>query len=207
MPGGPGLHGVGLCAERGGRRLWGPLTLTLAPGQALWLRGPNGCGKTTLLRSLAGLHRPLAGQVQHPPGGCWWVGHSVPLADALGAAQNLRLWMAMANASVSPQAIDAHLSQQGVPLHRALRQLSAGQRRRVALAPLCLEPRGLWLLDEPLDALDDAGCQALALAVQAHRRRGGILVFSAHQSLPPGWGDCDELHLGQAQPALEALSA
>lgn len=197
------LQLTGLVAERAGRRLWGPLDLTLHPGQAVHLAGPNGSGKTTLLRTLAGLHRPVAGAVQRPSS-LWFIGHASPLADELDATTNLRLWLAMAGAVPAEAAVQAVLAQAGVPRQRPVRQLSAGQRRKITLAPLALVARPLWLLDEPLDALDDAGCQLLARWAAEHLAAGGMLVMSSHQALPPGFPACGQLRLGA--PSVQPVS-
>ncbi|NDY91476.1 heme ABC exporter ATP-binding protein CcmA [Ideonella livida] len=190
-----------LVGQRAGRRLWGPMHWHVGAGQALWLRGPNGSGKTTLLRCLAGLHRPEAGTVRRPTGGQWFIGHATPLAEALGAAHNLRLWLDMAGATVDAASLDAWLQAQGLPAARPVRQLSAGQRRKITLAPLDLAPRALWLLDEPFDALDDAGCQALAQRARHHLGRGGVLVLTSHQALPAALAGCAQLQLATAAGA------
>ncbi|MCD2340450.1 heme ABC exporter ATP-binding protein CcmA [Ideonella azotifigens] len=186
----------GMVGVRQGRRLWGPLTLALSAGSALHLQGPNGSGKTTLLRTLAGLRAPAAGHCERD-GEAWFIGHALPLADELDALANLRGWLGL-SARVDDAVLQAWLDQMQVPRQRPLRQLSAGQRRRLALAPLALQPRPLWLLDEPFDALDAAGQSALCALAQSHLASGGALVLSAHQGLPAGFPACEALRLGPA---------
>lgn len=192
-----------IVGERQGRRLWGPLSLALRAGEACHLKGPNGSGKTTLLRTLAGLRHPAAGQVrlQAAP---WFIGHAQPLADDLGAAENLQGWLALHGAPCSPAELAAWLQAWQLPANRPVRTFSAGQRRKLVLAPLWLAPRPLWLLDEPLDALDQQGCEAFAQQAQRHLQGGGALVLSSHQPLPAGFPACKALRLGRADLALAA---
>ena len=145
--------------------------------------------------------RRHAGAARH--GTTWFVGHATPLAEGLGAAQNLRLWLDLAGAAaVDQDAVGAWLARWALPAHRPVRDLSAGQRRKLVLAPLALQPRTLWLLDEPFDALDQAGCDALAALAAEHLGRGGVLVLSSHQALPATFPICQALVLGTASPAL-----
>ena len=182
------LHAQQLVCERGERPLFAALDLNLRAGDCLWLRGVNGSGKTTLLRTLAGLRAPAAGmlQMQAP---LLYLGHANALKDDLTVAENLRLGAALRGQSVSATALRQALETLALwPLRaRAVRSLSQGQRRRTALARLGLslhgEPAELWLLDEPFDALDDAGVQALCALMAAHCARGGAVLFTSHQAV------------------------
>lgn len=189
------LQQVG-CA-RGGRLLFGSVSLRLEAGQWLKVSGGNGAGKTSLLRVLAGLLPPASGQVLwrgQPLAGQpvrlgherLFLGHAPAVKDDLSALENLMAACALAgdpvDAGQALQALDhAGLRAQA---HQALRRLSQGQRRRCALARLPLaRRRPLWILDEPFSALDTPACEWLGEQVRAHIERGGMAVLTSHQAV------------------------
>jgi heme exporter protein A len=193
----PLLAVAGLAGERGERRLFEGLALSLKRGEVLWLRGRNGRGKTTLLRMLAGLTPPAEGTIHvdgHPAlrrDPTWraelaYVGHANALKDDLTAAEALRFLARLHGREADDAVIDAALGRLGVRSRRdlAVRQLSQGQRRRVALARLALpSPPPLWLLDEPFDALDDRGIGVLNALLTEHVAAGGAVLLTSHQAL------------------------
>jgi heme exporter protein A len=196
-PPAPTLTARALGGQRGERPLFRGLDLSLAPGRLVWLRGRNGRGKTSLLRILAGLSAPAAGEVLcdgrslHGLGPEWrqrllYIAHANALKDDLTVAESLRFLGALHGRPPSDADIGAALGLLGIARCRnaAVRTLSQGQRRRAALARLALpQPSSIWLLDEPFDSLDDEGIHALhgLLAVQA--RRGGSVLMTSHQAI------------------------
>jgi heme exporter protein A len=142
------------------------------------LRGANGTGKTTLLRILAGLTRPETGRVTRAAP-CHWFGHREGLKPQETPRMHLTLW---ARAWGPGADIDAVLTRMGLarPADVAARYLSAGQRRRTALARLLLEDRPVWLLDEPYTALDADGRALVDTLITQHRAKGGALIAAIH---------------------------
>lgn len=174
----PLLSAIGLGMIRGERVLFRDVGLALRAGEALVLRGANGAGKTTLLRILAGLTRPEAGDVARGAGH-HWIGHREGLKPQETPREHLKLW---AQAWGSPTDSDPALSRMGLarPADVAGRYLSAGQRRRTALARLLLEDRPVWLLDEPYTALDAEGRALVDALIGEHRARGGAVIAAIH---------------------------
>lgn len=169
----------------------------------LALRGPNGSGKSSLLRILAGLSRPEAGRVEvagaEARGAVHYLGHQDGLRAALSVAENLAFILATLGRG-GGLALASALESLGIETLAKLpvSVLSAGQRRRVALAGLLMAARPIWLLDEPNAALDDEGTSRLAGLLEAHIERGGIAIAATH--LPLGLS-APELRLGAPVPA------
>ncbi|MBL6750480.1 MAG: heme ABC exporter ATP-binding protein CcmA [Nevskia sp.] len=182
----PGLNVVNLAVARGDRTIFEGLGFAVAPGEILHIRGRNGAGKTSLLEVLCDLRAPAAGTVsgRPEPHQQHWIGHKNALNPALSPRENLAFWCAL-NGCQQP-GLDAALQRVGVRAlrHRPCGSLSTGQRRRAALARLCVAPRPWWYLDEPLAGLDSSGVELLAGLLAAHAAGGGAAVLTSHQALP-----------------------
>jgi heme exporter protein A len=180
----------GIACQRGERLLFSGLSFKAFGGEIVWVRGANGQGKTTLLRTLAGLSAPAAGTIARQGSATAWkqvyLAHANALKDDLSVTESLRFLLRLDGAEPSVERVDAALARFGLASRRdaPVRTLSQGQRRRVALARLAAgdEP-ALWLLDEPYDALDAAGIATLDALLAAHARRGGAVVLTSHQPL------------------------
>ena len=190
------LDATDLECVRGTRRLFAAVSFRLSPGECLLVQGPNGSGKTSLLRILCGLARPEHGEVRwnNEPiaalGDAYravlaYCGHSNALKEDLTPPENLLASAALSGEPAAQGAATAALEAFGVRHLEALpvRALSQGQKRRVALARLALSARRLWILDEPLAALDAGATETLASMVDAHLARGGIAVLTSHQPI------------------------
>ena len=186
------LQAAGLAAFRGERLVFRDLDFVVAAGGALLLTGPNGSGKTTLLRLLAGLLRPAAGTLLWDGADAladlpiharrvMYVGHQDAVKPMFTAAENL--WLA---ARLNHGAIGEALATLGLEELADLpgRMLSAGQRRRLALARLALSHAPLWLLDEPTLGLDARSVERFGAILALHRNRGGIAIAATHLPLP-----------------------
>lgn len=166
---------------RGGMRAVEHITFVLQPGEALILRGPNGVGKTTLLRTIAGLQPPVEGQIKLPEDAVAYAAHADGLKSGLTVTENLRFWAQVFGGDridVALQAMDL------VALaDRPAAALSAGQKRRLGLARLLVTGRPLWVLDEPTVSLDSASVDRFAGAVRAHLAAGGAALMATHIDL------------------------
>lgn len=186
-----------LDCERGGRRVLRGVSLEVAAGEALVVSGPNGVGKSSLIRVIAGLVAESGGSVRLEGGEpdlavaehCHYFGHLDTLKPALSVRENLAFWTSfLAPAGrVPPAAADAEaaLDLLGIAHTAALpaATLSAGQRRRLALARLLVVPRPVWLLDEPTAALDAASEARLTGLMADHLAAGGLILAATHQPL------------------------
>ena len=207
--------GQGLACRRGERLIFRGLDFILPPGGALVLIGPNGSGKSSLLRLMAGLTPPEAGvltwrgiEIREDPAAhrarLHFIGHSDALKPVLSAAESLAFWAKMRGASAS---VDPALEAFGLSHAAALpcRYLSAGQKRRLALARLVAAPGELWLLDEPLTSLDSDAATQLLGAIAEHRAQGGRIVLSTHA--PIELGGATRLSLADFRPTPAELLA
>ncbi|MCX2981509.1 cytochrome c biogenesis heme-transporting ATPase CcmA [Halieaceae bacterium IMCC14734] len=177
------VHGLEL--ERGGRVLLSDFSLEIYPGEVMMLEGENGSGKTSLLRTLAGLARyGYSGGLQCNADSLLYLGHKAGVKTLLTPRENLRWYCSVQNLPLA--GLDAALQSveltgyEDIPCHN----LSAGQQRRVNLARLYLSEAPLWLLDEPFTAIDRAGVKRLADVIAARAAAGGAVVLTSHQPLP-----------------------
>jgi heme exporter protein A len=172
-----------LAAARGLRVLFEGLNFQLSRGEALELRGPNGSGKSTLLRILAGLTQQHAGKVTFAEGEDvlrHYLGHSDAVKPTETAGEQARFW-ARYFGRKDAAALEA-LERVGLSKRADVpgRGLSAGQKRRLALTRLLLDPRPVWLLDEPTAALDMEGRKLVGTLVDEHRSTGGVVIAAIH---------------------------
>lgn len=173
-----------LTCTRADRTLFSQLSFVLMQGQLLVVQGHNGTGKTTLLRCLAGMMPDYHGQVTLADQSPLMIGHSPGISGLLTAAENLAWYAALRGLPRDDNAILEALSRLGLAGFEAqpCQLMSAGQRRRVALARLVLEPAQIWLLDEPSATLDETGTQILWQLCRQHLDQGGTIVVSAHKT-------------------------
>ena len=178
---------------RGDRLLFERLSLTLAPGEALWLRGPNGTGKSSLIRIVAGLLRPAAGTIERF-GRIALIDEAAALDAELPLRRALDFWARV-------DTVDGHTvdrAMEAMALHPLaevpVAMLSTGQRKRAAMARVIASGAPIWLLDEPANGMDDAAQARLVAAVATHRTNGGAVLLASHFAL--GVPDMAEFDMG-----------
>lgn len=188
------LDVANLACSRGDRPLFRKLSFRLEPGQLLHVQGPNGSGKTTLLRTLCGLTQPASGEIRWQGrttstdratylGDLAYVGHANALHGDLTGGENLGFETCLAGGEPA----EANTTLAGLGLGRTaglpVKLLSQGQKRRTALARLFARNKRLWILDEPLSALDVRSCENLLALFARHLEAGGLIVLTSHQEL------------------------
>jgi heme exporter protein A len=194
------LAGRALACKRGRRQLFGGLDIRLDPGTVTWLRGRNGSGKTSLMRILAGLSAPYAGEVtwngdpvrrclDAARSGVFYIGHANALKDDLTLAESVEFLARLHGLDNAAERADHALTRLGLSGRRdaLVATLSQGQRRRGALSRLVLDdvPRS-WVLDEPFDALDLESVALLSRLIVDHAGRGGAVLLTSHQVVDLG---------------------
>lgn len=183
------LHVEELALRRGERVLFKGLTFAIKAGEVVALTGANGAGKTSLLRAIAGFIRPESGEIrlegeEAGPEDIHYLAHQDGLKTSRTAVEELTFqaeWTGGSHALARAAAEKLHLTRL-LPLE--VRKLSAGQRRRLALARLAASPRSLWLLDEPMAPLDAEHRALFGALMSEHLAGGGLIVAAVHDPLP-----------------------
>jgi heme exporter protein A len=207
-----------IACRRAGRLIFRDLSFRLQAGEAAALRGPNGVGKSTLLRQLAGLIPVAGGDARLGPVSlarerqafqelAAYAGHLDAVKPALSVAENLTLWAGIHGQEAARAGAALERFALGAIGNRPAAQCSAGQKRRLGLARLLVMDRPLWLLDEPTVSLDADAARLVADLVREHVATGGLALIATHADL--GLGDIPVLTLGapKADPASDPFLA
>lgn len=188
-----------LSCERNGRLVFSKLNFTIDPGECAELRGTNGSGKSSLLRLLAGLVQPSSGSYSYSKGNdvrtaLHFIAHQDAVKSTMTVAENMQFWCDVMGGSSIATGLDAF--RLGALKHEPAQLLSAGQRRRLTLSRLFLSPRPIWLLDEPMTALDQSTQELLRGHMASHLKRDGIIIAATHGDL--GFSPDHVITLGNA---------
>jgi heme exporter protein A len=188
-----------LSFERYFERVFEPVSFDLKAGSLLLVTGANGCGKTTLLRLLAGLLEPSEGEI-HCDDQLLYAGHNPAIKDDLSVEENIRFWMRFMGtreANPGPELLQQVIKKVGLTAvsQQEGRTLSAGQRKRCSLARLSFCDEAVWLLDEPYSNLDRDGIAMLDGMLKDHLNAGGACILTTHGSLRPEGFELQECHL------------
>ncbi len=202
------LQGISLACVRGDRELFKDVNFSLEAGGLMQVRGPNGSGKTSLLRMLCGLSNPAAGEIlwsgtsiRNLNGDYFatmtYIGHLSGTKDDLTVIENLRISSALAGFEINDTQASEALGYMGLGGREVLpvKVLSQGQRRRVALARLLVCKTSLWILDEPLVALDVLAVKLIQELLERHLKQGGMVVMTTHQEIDLTATSTTQLHL------------
>ncbi len=208
-----------LQCTRGDRQLFSGLNFQLKPKQLLFLEGENGSGKTTLIRTLCGLfvadegdilwqNQAIQEHLETYHEALFYLGHLNAIKGDLTALENLRFNHAMSGQKINEDDLLNALDKIGLYGYEDFptRQLSQGQKRRVALARLLLNKSPLWILDEPFVALDVAAVELLQGIISAHIESGGMAIITTHQEVPLTQGKIQHLNLDQYASSNGTLS-
>ncbi len=188
-----------LSFERYFERVFEPVSFDLTAGSLLLITGSNGCGKTTLLRLIAGLLEPSEGKI-HLKEQPLYAGHNPAIKDDLSVEENIRFWMKFMGTRKSDlgdelcEQVIEEIGLTPVALQEG-RTLSAGQRKRCSLARLLFCDEAVWLLDEPYSNLDRAGIEMLDRILKSHLDAGGACIMTTHGSLRPEGFELQECHM------------
>jgi heme exporter protein A len=204
------LSAAGLACRRGGRDVFSGVGFSVSAGEALAITGRNGAGKSSLLRMVVGLIRPLAGRLWLDGGDrelsiaeqAHYLGHQDPVKPSLSVVENLQFWAAFFGGSAFKVGETLEAVGLGAIGGLPAAYLSAGQRRRLSIARLLTVKRPIWLLDEPSSTLDTAAQTRLTEIMRSHLTEGGLILMATHGALE--LAGTQELSLDRANPSPES---